>query len=65
MTLKEKAFENIVGKGESAGYQHFSPFPSMFSTFCKASFNFLLKFILSSANALIWITLKLCHLVKS
>ena len=23
--------ENIVGKGENAGYQHFSPFPTMFS----------------------------------
>ena len=23
MTLKEKALENIVGKGENAGYQHF------------------------------------------
>ena len=23
--------KNIVGKGENAGYQHFSPFPTMFS----------------------------------
>ena len=23
--------ENIVGKGENAGYQHFFPFPTMFS----------------------------------
>ena len=23
--------ENIAGKGENAGYQHFSPFPSVFS----------------------------------
>ena len=23
--------ENIVGKGENAGYQYFSPFPKMFS----------------------------------
>ena len=23
--------ENIVGKGENAGYQHFSPFPTMFT----------------------------------
>ena len=23
--------ENIVGKGENAGYQYFSPFPRMFS----------------------------------
>ena len=31
----EKSFsekvENIVGKGENNGYQHFSPFPTMFS----------------------------------
>ena len=25
------SLENIVGKGENAGYQHFSPFPTMFS----------------------------------
>ena len=24
--------ENIVGEGENAGNQHFSPFPTMFST---------------------------------
>ena len=23
--------ENTVGKGENAGYQHFSPFPTVFS----------------------------------
>ena len=28
MTLKEKAFENIMGKGENAGNQHFL-FPAM------------------------------------
>ena len=40
MTLKEKAFENIVGKGENAGYQlaAFSPFPAMFSTHPKKNF---------------------------
>ena len=30
MTLKKKAFENIVGKGENAGNQHFLPFPTFF-----------------------------------
>ena len=24
--------ENILGKGENAGYKHFSPFPKIFST---------------------------------
>ena len=30
-TLRKKAFENIVGKGENAGNQHFLLFPAMFS----------------------------------
>ena len=29
-TLKKKAFENIVGKGENAGDQHFLLFPQCF-----------------------------------
>ena len=29
---KKKPFENIVGKGENAGNQHFLLFPTMFST---------------------------------
>ena len=32
MTLEKKPFENIVGKGENAGNQHFLLFPTMFST---------------------------------
>ena len=31
MTLREKAFENIVGKRENAGNPVFSPFPTMLS----------------------------------
>ena len=30
MTLKKKALENIVGKGENAGYQHFLLFTQCF-----------------------------------
>ena len=30
ISLYERA-ENTVGKGENAGYQHFSPFPTVFS----------------------------------
>ena len=44
-------FENIVGKVENAGDQHFSPFPTMFSTLPKPIFNTSFTFILSSANA--------------
>ena len=29
---EKKSFENIVGKGENAGNQHFFPFPKLFST---------------------------------
>ena len=64
MTLYEKLFENIMGKGENAGYQQFLssnvfcpsqdkfqiPFPTMFSTLPKANFSFWVRFILSSAN---------------
>ena len=38
--LFSKGLENIVGKGENAGYQHFLLFPTMFS---KPSFAGLLK----------------------
>ena len=29
--MSEKVIENIVGKGENAGNQHFLPFPAIFS----------------------------------
>ena len=32
-TLKKKAFGNIVGKGENAGFQHFRLFPEYFVPF--------------------------------
>ena len=41
MTKKEKAFENIVGKEENAGNQHFLLFPTMFSILSKTNFNSL------------------------
>ena len=46
-----KAFENIVGKGENAGNQHFLLFPQCFLTFPKQISSFELHFDLSSANA--------------
>ena len=54
MTLKKKPNESIVGKGgkgENAGNQHFSPFPTMFYYCPKKNFCFLVTLILSSANA--------------
>ena len=39
-TLKNKPFENSVGKGENAGNQHFYPFPTMFYTHPRKNFHF-------------------------
>ena len=50
-TLRKKAFENFVGNGENAGYQHFFLFPQYFLSSKQTSF-FGVAFILSSANAL-------------
>ena len=47
----EKAFENIVEKGENAGNQHFLLSPKMFSTFLKTNSNFSATFDLSYTNA--------------
>ena len=58
MTLKKKPFENIEGKGENAGSQHFSLFPTMFSTLPQQNFNF------SSANAFNLDQFKLLSLSK-
>ena len=51
MTLGKKPFKNIVGKGEKAGNQHFSPFTTMFSKLLTTNFNFLVTSTMSSANA--------------
>ena len=50
MTLKKVAFENILGKGENAGNQHFLLFPKCFLPFPKTNCNFSVTFILLSAN---------------
>ena len=49
--LEKKAFENIVGKGENAGNQHFLLFPKCFSILPKTNFIFFfwITFILSTA----------------
>ena len=51
MTLKKKALEKIVGKGENAGNQHFLFFPIMFSTLSEEEIIISATFILSSAFA--------------
>ena len=50
MTLKMKAFKNIKGKGENAGYEHFLLFPQCFYP-SKDNFNFLVALTFLSANA--------------
>ena len=50
-TLKKTPFENIVGKGENAGNQHFLLFPKCFLPIRKRISVFRLHFILSSVNA--------------
>ena len=51
MTLKKKAYENMVGKGENTGNQHFLLFPQCFLLFPKPISSFELHFDLSSINA--------------
>ena len=57
-TWEKKAFENSFGKGENAGnqqflfFQHFFPFPAMFSILPNPNFNFWIIIILSSASNL-------------
>ena len=48
-TLRKDPFENIVGKEENAGNQHFS-FPTMFPTLSKVVKIFSSTFSFSSVN---------------
>ena len=48
----KKAIENIVGKGENAGKQHFLLFPQCFYTLSQTNFSISATFKFSSANAL-------------
>ena len=50
-TLKKKSFENIVGKRENAGNQHFVLLPQCLQSFPETNLNFWSTFILSSAKA--------------
>ena len=51
MTLNKNPFENIVGKGENTGNQHFLLFPHCLLPFPNTNFNFSVTSILSRANA--------------
>ena len=51
-TLRKMPFENILGKGENAGNQHFLLFPQCFLPYQKTEINILVTSYLSSANAL-------------
>ena len=53
MTVTKRPFENIEGKGENAGNQHFLlfAFPTMFPTHPITNLYFSITFNLSSANA--------------
>ena len=65
MTLEKKPFENILGKGENAGNQHFFLFPTMFPTLSKTNFNFSAIFVVSKCfqfgiaqNFVVWERIK-------
>ena len=58
MTLKQKPFGNIVGKGENAVYQHFLLFPNCFLPFLKTNLSFQSHLFYCLQNLSIWINLK-------
>ena len=61
----KKTFENIVGKGENAGYQHFLLFPQCFLHFHKQISIFYIHLNCRLQMLSIWTGLNLCRLVKS
>ena len=56
--LRKKDFENIVGKGENAGKQHFSPFPTMFFEKMFSIFGLLFHVFCHLQMLSIWTSLK-------
>ena len=65
MTLRRKTFENIVGKGENAGHQHFLLFPQCLLPFPNQISTFLLHLFCRLQMLSIWTSLKFCCMVKS
>ena len=64
-TLKMKPFENIVGKVENAGNQHFLIFPECFLPNPKRIFVFKFHLFCRLQMLSIWTSLKIFNLVKS
>ena len=64
-TLRKQPFENTVGRGGNPANQHFLLFPTIFSTFPRVNLSFWVKLNLSSANAYILDSPKICSLAKS
>ena len=64
-TLYKKTFENIVGKGENAGNQHFPLFPQSFPPFPKEISSFHSHLLCHLQMLSIWTSLKFCCLVES
>ena len=65
MTVRKKALENIVGKGENAGNQHFLLFLQCFLPFLKQISSFQFHLICCLQMLSIWTSQKFYSLVKS
>ena len=65
MTLKKKAFGNIVGKGKNAGIQHFLLFPQCLLPCGAEVSSFGSPLVCRLQMLSIWTNLKFCGLVKS
>ena len=61
---EKESFENIVGKGENAGNQHFLLFPQCFLPFPKQISIFQPNLICCLQMLSIWTSLKICGLVN-
>ena len=64
-TLIKTPFENIVGKGENAGNQHFLLFPQFFLTIHNRISFFKLHLFYRLQMLSIWTSSKMCRLKKS
>ena len=63
--LRKKPLENIEGKGENAGDQHFLLFPQCFLLFTKQISNFQSLLFCCLQMLSIWTSPKYCRLVMS
>ena len=64
-TMDKKPFENIEGKGENGGNQHFLLFPQCFLPFQKQISFFQLYLFCCLQMLSFWNSRKFCHLVKN